>query len=103
MPALRKEGDETQMSDEEYAVWLSDEEYAVCPVCGAKGPEWIYRRDGEILGCDDCIDRDLPEQVPSIWHTYDDEDPGMDDGKASWDKFVDDCIDECLKKTQRGS
>jgi len=27
-----------------------------CPMCGAKEPEKLYKRDGEYIGCSDCIE-----------------------------------------------
>ena len=28
----------------------------VCPVCGEEC-EWIYKKDGEVLGCDNCVEQ----------------------------------------------
>ena len=29
----------------------------VCPMCDSDNFYYLYRRDGEIIGCDDCIER----------------------------------------------
>lgn len=28
----------------------------VCPVCDAEEPEKLYKRDGDIIGCSDCVE-----------------------------------------------
>lgn len=28
----------------------------VCPICDAGEPEKLYKRDGDIIGCSDCIE-----------------------------------------------
>ncbi len=30
----------------------------VCPLCGSTRCDYLYRRDGEIIGCEDCIRRE---------------------------------------------
>ncbi len=29
----------------------------VCPVCGAKDPDYIYKMDNSVIGCSECIER----------------------------------------------
>lgn len=28
----------------------------ICPVCGEEC-EWIYKQDGDVIGCDNCVDQ----------------------------------------------
>ena len=28
----------------------------ICPVCGDEC-EWIYKKDGDVIGCDNCVDQ----------------------------------------------
>lgn len=32
------------------------EKTILCPICGEEVTEHLFRRDGEIVGCDQCID-----------------------------------------------
>ena len=34
-----------------------DEKPVVCPACGAEDPDYLYRADGEIIGCSECVER----------------------------------------------
>lgn len=29
-----------------------------CPICGSTNCDYFYKKDGEIIGCDDCIERE---------------------------------------------
>ena len=40
----------------------------ICPVCGEQDPDFIYvyKSDNMILGCTECIERKVPEEVGEI-------------------------------------
>ena len=33
-----------------------DDEPVYCPLCGAEDPEKLYKIDGEIIGCSECVE-----------------------------------------------
>lgn len=33
-----------------------DEKPVICQVCGAEWPEYIYKQDGTVIGCSECIE-----------------------------------------------
>ena len=35
-----------------------EEKATSCPECGSETYDWIYKKDSEIIGCSDCIDRE---------------------------------------------
>ena len=35
------------------------EEAIICPVCGEEPEEYLYKRDGDVIGCDQCIDKTI--------------------------------------------
>ena len=41
--------------------------WPVCPVCGAETDSFCARRDGEIVGCDECI------RLVNAWEVWEDE------------------------------
>ena len=30
----------------------------ICPICGSKKCDYFYKVDGEVIGCDDCVERE---------------------------------------------
>lgn len=34
-----------------------EEKVLECPVCGSSTCDYLYKQDGSVIGCDDCIDR----------------------------------------------
>lgn len=58
-----------------------------CPICG-KETEIIYKdMDGDIVGCDMCIQRCQAEDVEECYEVNE-PDPGMDDGKPEEDPDI---------------
>lgn len=45
--------DESPIKEKEYK-----EEEPICPECGSIKCDYFYKRNGEIIGCDDCIRRE---------------------------------------------
>jgi len=53
------------MNDLPDAPWIRDAELNGvdapddyhCPVCGEDNPEWFYIQDGELLGCEFCVEQ----------------------------------------------
>lgn len=45
--------DESPVKEKEYK-----EEEPICPECGSRKCDYFYYRNGEIIGCDDCIRRE---------------------------------------------
>lgn len=50
------------------APWIRDAELygeeeapdVYCPMCGEENPEHFYVQDGEIIGCDNCVEKVEP-------------------------------------------
>lgn len=55
--------------------WKSGDMEYHCPICDSTECEKVYKSDGEIIGCDQCIDYDYIEDLDPNEEDYpDDED-----------------------------
>lgn len=52
----------------EYDSDLPDIPDPVCPICGHECPETIFLQDGEVVGCENCIDaKDANDWAADEW------------------------------------